>query len=445
MAEIDTRLSNRLNAPVTRRRFVRGAASAAMAGPLLANPALMRFAAAADYSGETLRFMIINPHAGSIEPLSAAFAELTGAEVEAVTVPYDQATAQATLDVVSGANEMDVFQYWYVDKEALVRDEVLLNIADRIDADPEIDPADFLGALYDTYTLVDGGRYGLPYDGDTHVLFYNTTILERNGVAAPQTWDDYQAAIQTITEAESGNGVYGALMMCKQFPIIICSTFANRLGGYGGDFLDANGAPALASDAGIAAAQAMLAAAPYATPTPLETEFGNSIPVFLGGKAGMIEFWTDLGTWAEDPEQSAIVGEWGVVPMPVGGGNTVNRPAMNAGWSFGVSTGSQNIDMAWDFVRMTASKETHLSVLTNNKTGVDPTRLSAMPAYREFAPLQADAVEEAIANAFPWPTKPESPELMQVLTDELGLMLAGDKDAEQAMADAQAEWEDILG
>jgi multiple sugar transport system substrate-binding protein len=446
MTELDIQLSNRLNAAVTRRRFVRGAASAAMAGPLLTSPALMRFAAAADYTGETLRFLIINPHAGSIEPLSAAFAELTGATVEAVTVPYDQATAQATLDVASGANEMDVFQYWYVDKEALVRDSVLLDITDRIDADAaSIDPADFLGALYDTYTLVDGRRYGLPYDGDTHVLFYNTTILERNGLTAPATWDDYLNVTKAVTEAEGGNGIYGALMMCKQFPIIICSTYANRLGGYGGNFLDESGAPALASDASIAAAQAIQNAAPYATPTPLETEFGNSIPVFLGGQAAMIEFWTDLGTWAEDPEQSQIVGQWGVVPMPVGGGNTTNRPAMNAGWSFGVSAGSHNVDMAWEFVRMSASKETHVSVLTNNKTGVDPTRLSAMPAYREFAPKQADAVEEAIANAFPWPTKPESPELMQVLSDQLGLMLAGDKTPEEAMVDAQKEWESILG
>jgi len=34
---------------------------------------------------------------------------------------------------------------------------------------------------------------------------------------------------------------------------------------------------------------------------------------------------------------------------------------------------------------------------------------------------------------------------MQALTDELGLMLAGEKIAEQAVADAQAVWEDKLG
>ena len=189
----------------------------------------------------------------------------------------------------------------------------------------------------------------------------------------------------------------------------------------------------------------MLEAGPSAVPTPLETEFGNSIPVFLSGGAAMIEFWTDLGTWAQDANQSQIVDKWGVVPMPVAGSNTVNRPAMNAGWSFGISSGSHNPEMAWEFVRMSSSKDFHIRVLTDNTTGVDPTRRSAMPAYREFAPLQADAVEQAIDDAFAWPTKPESPKLMQSLTDELGLMMAGDKTVEQAMADAQASWEDILG
>ena len=429
---------------VTRRRFVRGALSAALAGPLLANPALMRLARAADYSGKTLRFMVINPHAGSIEPLSAAFAELTGATVEAVKVPYDQITAQATLDVASGTNSFDVFEYWYADKEALVGDGVVLDITDRIAADPSIDPDDFLGALYDTYTLVDGKRYGLPYDGDTHVLFYNTAILERNGQKPPTTWDEYNATAKAITEAEGKSGTYGCLLMCKQFPIIMCSTYANRLGGFGGDFLDKDGKPALTSDAAIGAAKAMLAAGPYAVPVPLETEFGNSIPVFLGGTAGMIEFWTDLGTWAADPAQSKIVDSWGVVPMPLGGTNTVHRPAMNAGFGFAVSAGSANPDMAWEFVRMAASKDIHIKVLTDNKTGVDPIRKSAMEAYKGFAPKQAAAVETAIATAFAWPTKPQSPQLMQTLTDELGLMMAGQKTPEQALGDAQAAWEKTL-
>ena len=428
----------------TRRTFVRGALSTALAAPLLANPAFVRMASAMDFSGKKLKFMIIQPHAGSIEPLSAGFAELTGAEVEAVQIPFDQVRAQATLDVVSGTNEFDAFEYFYTDLGALARDGVLMDVTDRIEAEKAtIDPDDFLGSLYDAYTEIDGRRYGLPYDGDTHVLFYNQEIFDRNGVKAPTTWDEYRDVSAVITENEKANNIFGSLIMAQQIPVIIGSSFANRLGGHGGNFVDGNGNPTLTSDAAIAAAQAMLDAAPHATPTPLETGFGNSIPLFLGGQAGMIEFWTDMGTWCEDPSQSKIVGKWGVVPMPVGGSNTVNRPAMNAGLSFGASNGSRNPDMAWEFIKMASSKEFHAQVLVNNKTGVDPTRKSAIPIYKGFAPKQGDVVERAIQDAFPWPKNAESPKMMQALTDELGLMMAGSKSAEQAMGDAQSAWESL--
>ena len=430
---------------LTRRRFVRGALSTALAAPLLANPAFVRMAQAQNFSGRALKFMIIQPHAGSIDPLSAAFAELTGAEVEAVQIPFDQVRAQATLDVASGTNDFDVFEYFYTDLAALARDGVLMDVTDRIEAErDEIDPDDFLGSIYDNYTLIGDRRYGLPYDGDTHILYYNREIFDRNNLQPPTTWDEYMAASAAITEAESGNNIYGSLIMAQQVPVIIGSTFANRLGGYGGDFVDANGAPTLTSDAAIAAAQAMLDASPHATPTPLETGFGNSIPLFLGGQAGMIEFWTDMGTWCEDPAQSQIVGKWGAVPMPVGGGNTVNRPALNAGLSFGVSNGTSNADMGWAFIKMASSKAFHEAVMVNNATGVDPTRRSAIPVYKGFAPIQGEVVENAIETAFPWPRNTESPAMMQALTDELGLMMAGSKTAEQAMGDAQAAWKALV-
>lgn len=427
-----------------RRTFVRGALSATLAAPLLSSPAFVKSLAAKDFSGKTLRVMINQSHGGSIAPLSAAFAELTGAKVEGITVPYDQLRAQATIDVASGTNNFDVFEYWYVDVEALVRDNVLRDVTERIEANRDrIDPGDFLPSIYDHYTLVNGRRYGLPYDGDTHILFYNQELLDRVGAKPPKTWADYLETAQAITEREKATGKYGALIMAKQIPIILCSTFANRLGGFGGDFMR-EGKPALTSSAALAAAQALQDAAPHAMPTPLETEFGNSIPAFLGGKVGMYEFWTDLGTWAEDPEQSKIVGKWGAVPMPVGRMGQRHRPALNAGFVFGASTGSKDPDLCWSFMEMAASKAVHQKVLTNNKTGVDPIRTSEIPSYKNFAPKQGDVVAQAIRDAFAWPRTPQSPELMQVLTDELGLMLAGNKTAEQALSDAQNSWEQIL-
>ena len=272
--------------------------------------------------------MIINPHAGSIKPLSEGFNELTGATVEGVKVPYDQITAQSTLDVMSGTNEMDVFQYWYVDKEALVRDGVLADITDRIAAEEaDIDPADFLGSLYDAYTLVDGRRYGLPYDGDTHVLFYNKEILDRNGLAPPATWDEYNAVAKAVTDAEAANRRLRRPAHVQAVPES-SSARPTRTGWV-----------ATAATSSMPTARRRSRAMPPSArhrrcsrPAPLRCRrrwrpsSATSIPVFLSGGAAMIEFWTDLGTWAQDASQSQIVDKWGVVPMPVAGSNTV-KPA----------------------------------------------------------------------------------------------------------------------
>jgi multiple sugar transport system substrate-binding protein len=224
-----------------------------------------------DFSGQTLRFMIIQPHAVTGDLLKTDFEAATGATVELTTVAYDEVQAKATLDVQSGANAFDVFDYWYPTVGALASQEVVADLTDLIAGDPAIDPADFLPSIYDVYTLHEGRRYGLPYDGDTHVLFYNTEIFERNGLAAPRTWDDFLNAAQTITAAEQADGVYGTALQGFQAPIIIGSSYANRLAGFGGGFLAADGRPTLDSEAATQAAQAMLDVAPHALPTPLET------------------------------------------------------------------------------------------------------------------------------------------------------------------------------
>jgi multiple sugar transport system substrate-binding protein len=438
---------------LSRRRMVQlggaGLAAAALAGPLGTRVRAQEGTPVADlpdYSGQTLNFMIIQPHAVTGDMLKADFEAATGATVELTVVPYDEVQAKATLDVQSGANVFDVLDYWYPTVGALASQGIVEDLTDFIESDPDIDPADFIPSIFDVYTLWEGRRYGIPYDGDTHVLFYNTEIFERNGLAAPETWDDFLNAARTITEAESGDGIYGAALQGFQAPIIIGSSYANRLAGFGGPFLDAEGNPTLDSEAAVGAAQAMLDVAPYALPTPLETAFDQALPAFLGAQIAMMEFWTDLGVYAEGPD-SQIAGKWDVVQMPYGGANTQHIAPLNAGFCFSVSSGSQNKEMAREFVKFATSKDYHLNLLTTTGSGIDPMRLSGLNAeeYKAFAPKVQAAASASLSGAFAWPTIPESPELMQALADELALMLQGNKDAATAMADAQAAWVGILG
>ena len=220
-------------------------------------------------------------------------------------VPYDQVSVKPPLDVQSRAHEFDVIDYFYTYKGQLADDGIIVDVTDWIERDKaEIQPEDFLQRVYDTYTLHNGRRYGLPYDGDSHVLFYNRELFDRYGLKPPATWDEYAENARVITEAESKNGIYGAAILGAKIPVIILSTYANRLTGFGGDFLKEDGTSALDSEAAVAAAAAIVQATPWALPTPLETRFEEGLPAFLQGKAAQIEFWTDLGGYAQDPAGS---------------------------------------------------------------------------------------------------------------------------------------------
>ncbi|MGM1030320.1 MAG: ABC transporter substrate-binding protein [Actinomycetota bacterium] len=403
----------------------------------------------ADSNGEasdsTLSVLIAAPQAGAGEVLEQRFEEANqGIDVEVTVVPYDQIQTKAILDVQSGTNQYDAVVYWYTSVGALAEGGALLDLTDWISSNDALGADDFITSVFDPYTLYDGQRYGLPLDGDTHVLFYNTDILERNGVEPPTTWDEYLTAAQTITENESADGVYGAALLGDAAAFNIGSTFFNRLATMSPDPIDSQ-RPDLSNEYALAAAQAMLDASGAAVPSPLEIGFEEALPQFLAGNVGMMEFWTDLGVFAQDPEQSQIVDGWGVVPLPIGPDGQVSG-ALNAGWAIGISPNASDLELAQQFVEFAASSAMNVELVSTTGTGVDPTRTSTLTdaTYVEFAPEVSEVASQVLPQAQPWPTSPEAPEMLSALNDNLALMLQGNLTPEQALAQTEAAW-DALG
>src|SRR6266568_81224 len=359
--------------------------------------------------GPTLSFLSIQPHERAARQLASDFQVATGAFVRVTIVPYDQIRSKAIVDVQSGAAKYDVFDYWYTTVGELAHQGVLSDLTELIAASPDIEADDFISSIYDPYTLVDGKRYGLPFDGDSHVLFYNQDLLARSGFGGPPgTWEQYVQMARKIT--------------------------------------DDDGRPALDSRA-VAAANSMHELAAF-TPSPVKIAFEAAVAMFLQGRAAMMEFWTDLGVNAEDPKQSKVRGRWGVTSLPVGSPNSKPVAALNAGFALGVSRASRNQDLATHFVKFATSKATNLELITTTGSGIDPTRRSTLnsPRYSGFAPMVQRAARSALSGngAIPWPTTDKSPELMEKLSDELSLMLHDRKTPVAAITDTQSAWQRIL-
>lgn len=398
------------------------------------------------FEGRSITFVTVQPHNVASNYLADRFNEETGAEVEVIAVPYDAIAQEAQLDVQSGVGEYDVIEIWYPSLGFLAANDVLVDLTEWWDANAElIDADDFATTITDPYTLWDGRRWAVPYDGDTHILFYNTTLFEEFGVEPPTTWDEYLSVCQTITEAGEGE-TYGCAIMGANVPLILIGTFVNRLGGFGGSFFDADGNPTINSPEAVAALESLIAQSEFALPTPSAVAFDEALGGFLTGNVGMVEFWTDLGQMSDNPEMSGIIGEWAAVPMLTAEADMASAPALNAGFSVGISTLADDVELAEAFLEFIARPDINVEVNTL-VGGLDPTRISTYDneAYREHVtPELADTAKAALTSATAWPTDPSWPELQEVLNDNLAAALIGDKSAQQALDDTQADWETIL-
>ncbi|MEW5957207.1 MAG: sugar ABC transporter substrate-binding protein [Chloroflexota bacterium] len=403
---------------------------------------------AVDLSGQKITLLMITPHVVADKALAEWFNAETGAVVQLAEVGYPDLLDQTLADISASSPQYDVVEIWYPTLGTLVEAGALTDLTEFIKANETvIQPDDFIDNLYDPYTLYKGKRWAIPFDGDTHVLFYRKSLLEKHNLTPPETWDDYLHVAKTITEQEGSSGVYGSAIMGNAAPILIVSSFLNRLGGYGGQLLDSNGQPAVNSPEAVAALAAMLEESAYALPTPLDTDFDVARDAFLTGKVAMVEQWTDIGVMAEDVNQSTIQGDWGVVQMPMGsGGKAQHAPALNAGFSLGLSSKAKNVEAAQEFLRFAARPDITIRVSTITG-GLDPTRISVVNSkeYKEFAPEVSAAAQAALTGATAWPTSPEMPQLMDALIANLVAALEGKKSPQQALDETQARWEEILG
>ena len=401
-----------------------------------------------DLNGRKVTVMTNHPHVRAADLAAEWFHEETGAIVRNIVVDYSEMLSHAIKDAASDDPNLDVIMFWYVDVGSLAEKGVLKDLTDFIEQNREIlQPEDFIPSLYDPYTLYKGKRWALPYDGDTHVLFYRKSLLQKHGFSPPETWDEFAVIARTVTEKEKDSGIYGTAIMAPPAAMILVSSFVNRLGGFGGRMLDENSRPAINSEEAVAALSALIDQAAYALPTPMETDWEVARDAFLSGKVAMAEQWTDIGIMAEDPEQSLIRGDWGAVQMPKGSGEKAGHsPALNSGFSMGISAKANDPEAALAYLLFVSRPEITLRLNLING-GIDPVRISVLNSdeYKKFAPELSVASRAALESATAWPCLPQSQELLDILTRNVRLALEGQKSPKKALDDTQKLWTEIIG
>ena len=66
----------------------------------------------------------------------------------------------------------------------------------------EIDWANYFPGITNYYASSKGELFSMPFNSSTAVMYYNVADLEKAGVKAPETWEDFEAAMKAVKAAD---------------------------------------------------------------------------------------------------------------------------------------------------------------------------------------------------------------------------------------------------
>ena len=297
-------------------------------------------------------------------------------------------------------------------------------------------------------TLYQGETYGLPFETDVRVLFYNRTLLEDAGLAGdapPQTWDELWEAADALDRWHED----GTLERMAFFPLygnVGPDVWAMTMGH---DWVQ-DGRPVVDAPevvealewiqrwidrySGWAETQRFLSQF-GAAPNDAFMAGGAVMKVDIAGFNSILNFYRPR---TELEDGSTVNMDWGVGLPPY-----AERPATwSGGFTLSIPTGAANVEAAWEFIKCAASRPGQVSwardtysIPSDIAAARDPV-LMADPAWSFFI----DAMEVGQDVTF----VPEYPNWMEQLNQRYERVWRGELSPQEAVAEAQREIDRIF-
>jgi len=154
-------------------------------------------------------------------------------EVQPIAIPFSS-FAKTVFTQMGGGAGPDLVRFDLIDFYAAVQAQRVLPMDDALKG------GNYKFSAPDKYLTVGGKRYGVPFEISNYVLLYNPTLVK--GGKAPANFDDFLATAKAAT----GNGVYGyAYRATMAEGPGYWQDLCNFVYGFGGRWSDAQGNPTL--------------------------------------------------------------------------------------------------------------------------------------------------------------------------------------------------------
>ncbi len=422
--------------------------------------------------------------AGPVQNHWEEWGERTGGTVEVQTFPFGELFEKIRAGYLTGASPFDIIIYaadWAGDimGPGYVL-EVPENIQDQVGYD-------YLIPTYrDRILSWAGTTYALPYDGDSHMIYFRRDLLTDPEYQAdfeaeygyalpvpPETWEQYYDIAEFFNgKTIDGQTIYGAGTAFQRGGQSYW-TFLGLAAPYAkapddpSYFFDADTMePRINNPGFVAALEQYIALAEVGPPDVVNWDVGEIRNNFPAGTIVLAIDWGDVGPIAADPDASVVTGKWGSALEP-----GVNRywdseagewveeynqaPYLAfGGWIQSVSAGTDNPQCALDFAAFMGSMNMSALLTVTPQTGVNPHFYSDVNNYEpwvEMGMTETEAREylSAVAGILDHPNAvvdlriTGAAEYFDALDVQLARAVAGEVGPQEALDQVAEDWDAI--
>jgi sorbitol/mannitol transport system substrate-binding protein len=373
-----------------------------------------------------------------------------------VTLEENALRQQVTTDIATGGGQYDVLTIGTYEVPIWAKQQWLAPLEGLSE---EYDVEDLLPAVREALS-VDGTLYALPFYGESAMIMYRTDLAEAAGIDMPDspTWTDVKAAAEAMTDKE--NEVYGICLRGKAGWGENMAFLGAMSNSYGARWFDEDWNPQFDSPEWQETVTDYLDLMQnYGPPGASSNGFNENLTLFQQGKCGMWIDATVAAGFVTGPD-SSVADSVGFAQFPNKEG-VDNHGNWLWAWSLAIPASSQNKEAAMTFIEWATSKEyTELVASEQGWRAAPPgtrTSLYENEDYLADAPFaemtlnsmnavdtQKPSVQDIPYTGAQFVAIPEFQGIGTDVGQQMSAALAGQKSAEEALADAQQLADDAM-
>ncbi|MBS1703412.1 MAG: sugar ABC transporter substrate-binding protein [Armatimonadetes bacterium] len=373
-------------------------------------------------------------------------------EVECTFLPIHDHYEKMVANMGTESDEFDLFLCCTDWLPILMENESITALDEMIDSNPPVDwPNGWHPAMLGLQQR-HGYIYGLPWHDGPQVFHYRTDLFndpneqnafrEQHGrdLRVPETWDEFLEVAMFFTRPDKG--LWGCCEAAYTDGHNNVYDFLIHLWSRGGRLLDADRNPVFDSPIGVEALQFyvdLFHKHKVASPECLNLGSVECGDYYAQGNAAMMWNWCGFAAVAEMPEYSKIVGKNACTKLPAGSAGSVS---LNIYWVLTIPSGSENKELAYQFLQHISGPATDKMVSMAGANGV---RLSTWndPEVRAKYPYYG-IIADVHANTRTLPAIPEYPEINEAISRAVHRALHGEMSVEESLKKAASEARTIL-